>query len=150
MSAAAREYFDDWMRELSRDSANWLAVTATADNRGNDMNVNNVFPSKYIKAADLQGRKLKLTIKMVVMEEVGQGDHKPIIYFEGKDKGLVMNKTKAGILSAAYSPETDGWAGKEVAIFPTRVMFGDQMVDSVGIEPLLPIVDGFTDLEVPF
>lgn len=114
------------------------------------MNINNVFPSKYIKNSDLQGRKIKLKISEVRIEEVGQGDTKPIIFFEGKEKGLVMNKTKAGILSGAFGPETEGWRGKEVGIFPTRVMFGDQMVDSIGIEPVLPVVEAGLDDDVPF
>jgi hypothetical protein len=115
------------------------------------MNINNVFPSKFIKNADLQGRKLKLTIADVRIEEVGQnGDTKPVLFFLDKDKGMVLNKTKAAILSAAFSPETDGWVGKEVSIFPTRVPFGDQIVDSIGIEPMIEMHDPETSEPIPF
>lgn len=156
MSAASREYFEDWQRELTRDPGyqQWLADMAIADNRGNDMNINDVFPSKYIKCSDLGGRKLKVTIRGVSVESVGKKegreDNKPVLYFAGKEKGLVLNKTKAGILAGAFSPETEGWVGKEVAIFPARVMFGDQMVDSIGIEPVLQMVDADLNDEIPF
>jgi len=99
------------------------------------MNINEVFPSDYLKASDLMGKKLKLTISHVEIKEMGT-DKKPVLFFQGKDKGLVLNKSKAQILAAAYSPETDGWHGREIAIYPTKVNFQGQMVDSIGVEAL--------------
>ena len=116
------------------------------------MNVNEIYPSKYIKSSDLGGRKLKLRISEVRLEKLGQdqnSDQKLVIYFDGKQKGLVMNKTKSGVLASAWSPETNGWIGKSVFVYPTKVNFQGQMVDSIGIEPDLPVVDGFDDDKVP-
>lgn len=110
------------------------------------MNINDVFPSNYLKASDLQGRKLKLTISDVSIEQLGN-DNKPVVYFEGKEKGLVLNKTKAQILASAFSPETDGWKGREIAIYPTKVSFQGQMVDSIGLEITAQEGDG---KEIPF
>lgn len=150
MSAASRNYLDECFREQSRDPEyhHWLAITAKAEyERINDMNINDVFPSNFLKASDLHGRKLRLTISEVRMEKMGQ-EEKPVLYFEGKDKGLVLNKTKAGILSAAYSPETEGWRGKEVAIYPTKVSFQGQMVDAIGVEAV--VAEAELNDDVPF
>ena len=137
MSQASKLYFDEWQADMAN------AETT----RGKDMNINDVFPSKYLKASDLDGHKIKLTIKSVEMEEIGT-DEKPVLYFEGKKKGLVLNKTKGAVLAASYSPETDGWVGKEIAIFPGQVNFQGQMVPSITVE----VVAEFADLEgeIPF
>ena len=54
------------------------------------MRISAAFPSNYIKAADLQGRNVKVKIDRIEMEEVG-GEPKPSLYFLGKDKGMVLN-----------------------------------------------------------
>ena len=58
------------------------------------MKVNEAFPSKFLKADDLQDRTVKLTIDRVEMDEVGDG-RKPIAYFKDAKKGLVLNVTNA-------------------------------------------------------
>ena len=100
------------------------------------MDMNNVFPSKFLKASDLQGHKVKLTIASVEMDKFGDDD-KPVMYFRDKEKGVVLNKTKAGILSSSFSPESDGWIGKEIFLYPTKVNFQGQMVDSIGIQVVM-------------
>lgn len=103
------------------------------------MNINEVFPSKYLKASDLRGHVVKVKIARVDVEKVGQTDTKPVLYFQGKDKGLVLNKSKAGILAAAFSPETDGWIGKDIELRPDKVKFGDQIVDSISVQLPAPV-----------
>ena len=88
-----------------------------------------------------------MKISHVEMEQLGT-DSKPVLYFAGKQKGLVLNKTKAQTLASAFSPETDGWAEKEVAIYPTKVSFQGQMVDAIGVEPVAALAD--PNDEIPF
>jgi hypothetical protein len=104
------------------------------------MNINDVFPSNFLKASDLGGKKLKLTIESVDMEEIGT-ERKPVMHFAGKQKGLVLNKSKASILSAAFGFETSQWDGQQVAIYPTKVAYQGQMVDAIGIEAVAPEAD---------
>jgi hypothetical protein len=35
------------------------------------MNINNAYPSKYLKASDLDGRNVTVTIKSAELEEIG-------------------------------------------------------------------------------
>ena len=55
-------------------------------------------------------------------EELG-GEKHLVVYFRGKQKALVLNKTNASYLAAAISDETDDWPGHEIVLYPTKVNF---------------------------
>ena len=98
------------------------------------MNIDQSFPSKYLKAADLQGRNISVQISGVQLEDVGSDDkpeRKPVVYFTGAKKGLVLNKTNALSISEVIGPETDNWVGVKVQLFATRVPFQGRMVDAI-------------------
>ena len=81
------------------------------------MNINDAFPSKYIKAEDLQGHRVPVTIMAVTMEDMGQGEgYKPMLKFMAKDKGMILNKTNAMILTDAWGPDTDRWCGQKIEV----------------------------------
>lgn len=118
--------------------------------KGNGVNINDVFESKYLKAGDLNGKKIKLTVESVgsdSFENEGKKEKKLILNFVGKKKGMVLNKTNAMSLAGAWGPETDHWAGKECAVFPAKVPFQGQMVDALRVEPVLELVE---DGDTPF
>ena len=79
---------------------------------------NTAFPSKYIKAAELQKRAHTLTIESVGFEKVGQ-DQRLVIYFVGKQKGLPINKTNGDAIAYIYGNETNNWHNKLIEIYPT-------------------------------
>lgn len=101
------------------------------------MNVNDAFSSKYIKHSDLNGKRIAVTIARVAVEKVGQGQdarQKPVLYFQGKEKGLALNKTNAFTVSKIIgSPDTDHWTGHRIVLFPDTTLFQGQMVDCVRI-----------------
>lgn len=86
------------------------------------MRVSDAFPSQYLKSADLQGRTVKVTIDRYTIEDVGD-DRKPVIYFVGKEKGLVLNKTNASEIAFAHGDDMDDWGGKEIELFSMMVSF---------------------------
>lgn len=96
------------------------------------MNIDTAFPGTYLKAADLQGRAAKVIIARVVMEDIGD-DHKPVIYFQGKERGLVANKTNANTIKIAYGNDTDGWIGKPIELFEALVDFQGRQVAAIRI-----------------
>ena len=49
------------------------------------MKMSEEFPSKYLKAADLQGREVRVTMAHVEREKIGD-DAKPVLYFKAKPK----------------------------------------------------------------
>lgn len=97
------------------------------------MKIFDCFPSNWLKASDLQGRTITVTINCVRLEVVGDGD-KPVIYFQGTEKGAVLNKTNSNNIALLYGDETDGWAGKQVALYPAMVDFQGHSVEAIRIK----------------
>lgn len=126
-------------------------------------NINEAFPSDYLRAADLNGRTIKLTIADCVMEEIGRGrdaSRKPVLYFKGAKKGLALNKTNSMTIAGAYGPETDDWVGAEIEVFPTMVDYQGKQVDAIRVKipvrqvrqpepPQRPRREDFADAEAP-
>lgn len=99
-------------------------------------NINDAFPSNYIKASDLRGRGIVVEIDRVEFEPVGQKkEMKPILYFAGKEKGLVLNKTNANkIIQITGSAVTEEWPGQNIVIYPTETSFQGDTVECVRVK----------------
>ena len=95
------------------------------------MKVNEAFPSKFLKADDLQDRTVKLTIDRVEMDEVGDG-RKPIAYFKDAKKGLVLNVTNARAIATLAGDDMDTWTGTQIELFSTPVTFKGQVTEAFG------------------
>lgn len=96
------------------------------------MNINEAFPSNFLKASDLAGGQPTVTISHIKTEEIGE-DRKMVLYFVGKEKGIVLNKTNATNIAAAYGPETDDWTGQKVTLFTSWVDFQGKSVEAIRI-----------------
>lgn len=87
--------------------------------------IDELFPSKYLKAADLNDEAdTVLTIRSLEIEPVGPDkDDKPVLYFKGVEKGLVVNKTNFQAISDLYGRDSDDWPGHKVALYVAEVSF---------------------------
>ena len=87
------------------------------------MKVNELFPSKYLKAPDLGGRETTVTIARVEARPVGRTkDICPVVFFTGKQKGLILNRTNARtIAEITGSQDTETWPGRRSCLAVTRV-----------------------------
>jgi hypothetical protein len=103
-------------------------------------NINDAFPSLYLKAADLRGQAAVVTIERVEFEPVGRArEMKAVVYFVGKSKGLIVNKTNAKKLTElANSPLTEDWAGVAITLYPTETEFSGETVDCIRIKAAAP------------
>lgn len=98
------------------------------------MKIGAAFPSKYLKASDLNDKAFVLTMDKVTIEEVGQKkDQRPILYFLKTDKGLVLNKTNANVITKLYGEDTDNWEGHQIELYPTMVEFGGEQVEAIRV-----------------
>ena len=99
-------------------------------------NINDAFPSNYLKASDLQGGQPVVTIDRVEFEAVGRDkEMKPILYFQGKEKGLVLNKTNAkNVANLVGSFQTEDWTGFTVRLYATHVEFQGESVEAIRIK----------------
>ncbi len=99
------------------------------------MKISESFPSKYLRANDLNGHTATVCINRVEVEDVGGNgkleDQKPVIYFEGRQKGLVLNKTNATVLQQTLGDDTSAWVGKTIELFPTETTFGGNLVPCI-------------------
>jgi hypothetical protein len=93
------------------------------------MKVSEEFPSQYIKASDLGGREIRVTMANVERETIGT-DKKLVLYFKGKQKGLVLNKTNAGTIGDAYGDDTDDWYDQPLILFSVKTDYQGKVVDA--------------------
>jgi hypothetical protein len=94
------------------------------------VNIEEAFPSKYLKAADLQGQSVVAKMATVRQEKVGD-DQKIILYFVGKEKGVVLNKTNKNTIVGLYGTETDEWTGQLIEMFAALVDFQGKQTEAI-------------------
>lgn len=96
------------------------------------MKISEAFPSRFLSAADLDGAAVRVVIADCTPEELDEHEQpKPVLRFQGRQKGLVLNRTNANVLVEAWGDETDDWRGREVELYPARVQFGTRLVDAI-------------------
>jgi hypothetical protein len=83
-----------------------------------------LFPSRFISAETLGDKRPAVTIKRVTLEQVDDdGPQRPVIYFENKDSGLVLNKTNGAVLGDLFGQDTNAWLGQRVQLYVETVQF---------------------------
>lgn len=136
-------------------------ATATATAQGADPMAtrNELFPSKYLKAADLKGNPVVVTIDKVVQETLeanGKKEMKPVLHFRGTAKTMVMNVTNFTSIADQHGDETDDWPGCKIELYPDVTDMKGKQVDCIRVgkpkaekEASKPPRDNMDDL-IPF
>jgi len=95
---------------------------------------NDVFPSKYLKAEDLES-DLNLTVKNVVFEDLASGETKPVAHFDELDKGMIINKTNWSMIEKITGEkDSDNWKGKKVCLTVMDVEFKGDIVSAIRVK----------------
>jgi hypothetical protein len=95
------------------------------------MKTNDVFPSRWLKAEDLDTGDVTVTIRQVKLEKFEQqgkaDEQKPAAYFDELDKALILNKTNWKMLvDLTQEDESDNWVGHRITLTVVDVdAFGD-------------------------
>lgn len=80
-----------------------------------------MYPGRFLKAGELLGKKVTLTIKSVDVEEL-EGDKgkkiKGVISFRETPKQIALNRTNGVCLREMFGRKLPEWEGKRVTIFP--------------------------------
>ena len=105
------------------------------------MNINQAFPSKYLKSDDI-ARPIKVFIAGVSMEEIADGETKPVLHFRPNQNlpnhehpAMVLNLTNSDMIKATYGSDTDAWVGHEVGLWvDPNVRFGNKTVKGLRIK----------------
>ncbi len=105
-----------------------------------DLHVDLMFPSKYLKAADLEGKDVTVTIAAVKKDTLKMKDQTEkvgyIVSFEGTKTGkmFVLNKTNANVIAAVLGEKRARlWAGKRITLYPTTCMSFGKRVDCIRV-----------------
>jgi hypothetical protein len=92
-----------------------------------------LFPNKFLKAGEFDGRAVTLTIASVALEtlvpaspgkkgeKTKKTETKAIVHFKETPKWLALNKTNALCLKAMWGRDTGAWVGKRVTLFPDMI-----------------------------
>lgn len=92
------------------------------------MNINNAFPSKYLKTSDIDKPRV-LTIASVEMDSPDPDEpqeEKPVLFFQGAKKGMVLNRGNATMLAQLFGDETDSWPGQSIEIYTAHTQYRGQ------------------------
>jgi len=109
------------------------------ENPNPDMHVDLMFPSRYLRAVDFEGKPVTLTIAEVVKDKVqmanGSKAEKYILRFRETDKELILNKTNAKAVAKVLSePKAINWAGEKIVLKPTKCEAFGEIVDCIRVE----------------
>lgn len=82
-----------------------------------------LYPGRFLKAADLKGKQVTLRIATVSIEEL-VGDKGPqikgVIGFERTEKQWALNKTNGICLKEMFGKKVQEWVGRRVTLFPSQ------------------------------
>ncbi len=98
--------------------------------------VSESFSGQWMSAIDV-GRSMKAVILEVTEETIGQGSErktKLVVWFKGKEKGLILNKTNGRVLAELYGDETDDWKDHRVVLMSQKVEYQGKRVDGIRID----------------
>jgi hypothetical protein len=96
------------------------------------MHVDQLFPSKFLRCSDLDGKPMRVTIAGIKREDIG-GEPKYIMSFTNGTKQLILNKTNAKSIAKVLGDETKGWMGKDITLIPAVVDFRGDAVDAIRV-----------------
>lgn len=101
-----------------------------------------MYDSEFLYSFDLDGKDVTVTIDRVEAGTLtgsgGRKTKKPVVYFEGRTKGLALCKTNARTIAALYTNDTDKWKGNKVTLYPTTTTFGPDTVECIRVRPQAP------------
>jgi hypothetical protein len=106
-----------------------------------------MFPNLYLKAVELKGKDVTLTITQVEFSDLrmvtGATKRKAVVHFAGTEKKLVLNKTNGDTIGDLYGTEATGWIGKRITLFPSTCPVGKKTNHPcIRIRPRVPAEKG--------
>jgi len=116
----------------------WRAIQLALNLETTVMTRDEVFPSKYLKAADLKGKARIVTIESARYETLkgldGKETQKIVLYFENVPKSLPLNATNFdAVCDATGFPDTEDWPGQLIELYPTKTTMGGKTMDCIRI-----------------
>jgi hypothetical protein len=83
-----------------------------------------MYPGRFLKAGEFNGRDVHLTITRVYKDELegNKGKQvKGILSFRETPKELALNKTNGECIKAMFGRKVQEWVGKRVTLYPQKI-----------------------------
>jgi hypothetical protein len=102
-----------------------------------------MFDSPYLGAWNVSGKDYNVTIEKVtgadIVGEGGKQSRKPLVYFKGVKKPLIVNKTIMKTLHGLFATySAKALVGKRITLYATTTKFGGQTVDCIRVRNVAP------------
>ena len=100
-----------------------------------------MYDKDYLGAWDIEGKDFTLKIREVKqgdLQSAGGKSKRPVVMFDGAEKGLVLNKTNGKTIAALYGTKTEAWVGKSITIYATKTQMAGEEVDCIRVRPMVP------------
>jgi hypothetical protein len=105
-----------------------------------EQDLDSCYGSKYLSAADLGDRKIKARLadirKVQMRQDNGASRVKFVLFFDGIDKGVVLNQTNKTVLVDALGRNPASWIGATVGLAAESVQFGGKTVRGLRVRVL--------------
>src|SRR5262249_51566943 len=97
------------------------------------MHIDQLYPSRFLRCADLNGQPMRVVIKGLSREDVS-GEQKVVLSFTNSAKGLILNKTNGRAIAKALGcDDTKDWRGKSITLVPAVTDFKGDTVDCIRV-----------------
>ena len=97
------------------------------------MDLNDIFQSSTLKAQDLKGREVTVTINGYQAVDFDDGK-KLVLNFAESERTLVCNKTNGTTIAELHGTNLDSWIGKRITLFPTQTDFNGRQVQCIRVK----------------
>lgn len=109
-----------------------------------------LYPNRFLKAGELKGKRVTLTIKDVdtdaLIGDDGKEKIKGFLAFEKTPRQVVLNKTNGLCLRAMFGKKLSEWIGKRVIFYPDkwngedciRIFGSPDLAEELDVEITLP------------
>jgi hypothetical protein len=99
-----------------------------------------MFPSRFLKAPDLKGKAVVVTIASAPIETLknpnGTEERKTVLYFNGgAKKVLPLNRTNWDSVANICGENSDDWPGEKIELYPDKTQLRGETVDCIRVRP---------------
>ena len=115
-------------------------------------NINDLYPSNYVRASDLEGKPHRVYLRRVVVAEMGKSrDKVPVVFFSHYREGIpwdklpeapkafVLNATNRDNITARYGTAyEEAWPGALLELSPREVQFAGKTTTGLLVMPVDP------------
>ncbi len=108
----------------------------------NDADYRAFYDATYVRAWDLPpGQDIVMVIDRVEGVEIkgiDKTERRPVVYFKGAKKGLVLNKGMGKTIKTLYGSRVKDWVGQPISLYATQCSAFGETHDVIRVRPTPP------------